>query len=184
MKRYAVLFLIAAPFWTFAQKNIPELWGTRVHDQAKVLDPAFVQRLDHQLKLYEDSTSNQIVVLVVKSLEGIPIEDFSHQVAERSKIGQANKDNGVLLLLSMGDRRVRIEVGEGLEGALPDVVCSQIIRNEFAPRFRQRQYEAGIQASVMAITQAIGGEYVADAPKVRDDRKGGSLWGTIIVLII
>src|SRR5690606_130150 len=98
------------------------------------------------------------VVLVIKTLGGVPIEDYTFQVAEKSKIGQADKDNGVLLLMAVEDRRVRIEVGEGLEGVLPDALCGQIIRNEIAPRFRQQNYEAGIQAAVASIIQAIGGE--------------------------
>jgi uncharacterized protein len=147
---------------TYSQLEVPELWGARVHDDAKVLSPQTVQQLEAQLKLHEDSTSNQIAILIVNSLQGEVIEDYALRVAEKWKLGQEKKDNGALLLIAIEDRKMRIETGYGLEGALPDAICSQIIRNEMAPNFRRGDYDAGVIAAIEAMIKAIEGEYVAD----------------------
>lgn len=185
MKRAFLFLFLLSCSCALAQVAVPEFWSLRVEDQANILSPQFENRLDLLLKQYEDSTSNQIVVLTVPALGDVPIEDFSLRVAEKLKAGQADKDNGVLLLIAKNDRKVRIEVGEGLEGVLPDAICNQIIRNEIAPNFRQENYERGILAAVVAMTKAIGGEYQADhAPVAKRGRRGGSLWGTLIILAI
>lgn len=186
MKKLIILLVSLSPFLIFAQEvAIPELWGTRIHDEAKILSPAFVNQLEQQLKTYEDSTSNQIALLTIPTLNDFPIEDYTLQVVEKWKLGQEETDNGVLLFIAVNDRKVRIEVGEGLEGVLPDVVCNQIIRNQLAPSFRQNKYEAGVQAAVNAMIQAIGGEYVVEnAPSASRQGGRGSIWGTLIILAI
>jgi uncharacterized protein len=145
-----------------AQKPLPELWGLHVHDEAKVLSQGTVDKLEAQLKAYEDSTSNQIAILIIQSLDGDPLEEYSLRVAEKWKLGQKEKDNGALLLISIDDHKMRIETGYGLEGALTDAMCSRIIRNELAPNFRRNDYDAGVVAGINAIVAAIGGEYSAD----------------------
>ena len=185
MKRIIIVLLAVLPLWSRAQVPIPELWGARVHDEAHILSPTFVTELEQMLKRYEDSTSNQIAVLTIPTLEDEPIEDYTFRVAEQWKLGQSQKDNGILLLIAVKDRQVRIEVGEGLEGVVPDAVANQIIRNELAPDFRQNDYEGGIRAALDALIQAIGGEYVADQQPGKGRReRGGSLWTTLIILLI
>lgn len=185
MKKLVIFFLIFSPFFSLAQLPIPELWTGRVHDEAKVLSSAFVSQLEQQLKMYEDTTSNQIAVLIVSTLQDEPIEEYTLRVAETWKLGTKEKDNGVLLFIAINDRKARIEVGEGLEGALPDAICNQIIRNELAPYFRQDNYEGGVGAAIGAITKAIGGEYQADSPVVQKRRtRGGSFMSTLIILIV
>ncbi|MBS1682335.1 MAG: TPM domain-containing protein [Bacteroidetes bacterium] len=147
---------------SFAQKAVPELWNQRVHDDAHVLQQATVDQLEKTLKAYEDSTSNQIAILLVQSLDGEVLEDYSLRVAEKWKLGQKEKDNGVLLLIAVDDHKMRIEVGQGLEGVLTDAQSNRIIRNEIAPEFRRGDYDAGINNGVSAIVKAIGGEYTAD----------------------
>lgn len=154
----AALLLTAA----FAQKPVPELWGSRVHDDAHVLQQETIDRLEQQLKQYEDSTSNQIAILTITSLEGEVVEEYALRVAETWKLGSASNDNGVLLLVAVDDHKMRIEVGQGLEGVLTDAQSSRIIRNELAPAFRRGDYDGGIQAGINAMVQAIGGEYSAD----------------------
>ena len=144
---------------TFAQKPIPELWGQRVHDEALVLKQATIDQLEKGLEQYEDSTSNQIAILIIQSLDGQFIEEYSLKVAEKWKLGVKAKDNGVLLLIAIDDHKMRIEVGHGLEGVLTDALCNRIIRNEMAPEFRRGDYDAGILAAIHSIVQAIGGEY-------------------------
>jgi uncharacterized protein len=145
----------------FSQKAIPELWGHRIHDEAKVLSQDTIDLLEKKLQLYEDSTSNQIAVLLVSSLDGETIEEYSLRIAESWKLGQKDKDNGVLVLVAVDDHKMRIEVGQGLEGVLTDALSSRIIRNEMAPSFRRSDYNAGIVAAIDGIIKAIGGEYEA-----------------------
>ena len=144
------------------QKPLPELWGLHVHDEAHILSQPFIDRLENQLKEYEDSTSNEIAVLLISSLDGESLEDYSLRVAEKWQLGKKEKDNGVLLLIAVDDHKMRLETGYGLEGVLTDAVSSRIIRNELAPNFRQDNYEAGVSAGINAIIRAIGGEYTAE----------------------
>jgi uncharacterized protein len=145
-----------------AQKQIPELWGLHVHDEAKVLSQTTVDKLENLLITYEDSTSNQIAILIVPSLDGDVLENYSLRVAEKWKLGDEAKDNGVLLLIAVNDHEMRIETGYGLEGVLTDAVCSRIIRNEIAPKFRQNDFDGGVTAGINGIILAIGGEYTAE----------------------
>ena len=162
----AIWFLLAV-VWTVGvakstQRTVPALWGLHVHDEAGVLSQAAIDRLEKELKEYEDSTSNQLAILVIPSLDGDILEQYSLRVAESWKLGQADKDNGALLLIVVDDRKMRIETGQGLEGALTDAVCSRIIRKEIAPAFRKGDYDEGISAGIQAMITAIGGEYVAE----------------------
>jgi uncharacterized protein len=159
------LFFTAICMVAVAQKVVPELWGLRIHDDAKVLSPGTIEKLEQQLKSYEDSTSNQIAILIVSSLEGESIEDYSIRVVDKWKLGTQKKDNGVLLLVAIDDHKMRIEAGGGLEGVLTDAVCNRIIRNEMAPDFRRDDYDAGVTAAVDSIIKAIAGEYKADEEK-------------------
>lgn len=160
MKRY-YFFLVAfmVSLSGAAQKPLPELWNLRVHDDAHVLKQETIDTLERQLAAYEDSTSNQIAILTLSSLEGEPIESFSIRLAEKWKLGTEDKDNGVLIIVAVEDHKMRIEVGMGLEGVLTDAMCNRIIRNEMAPAFRRADFDAGITAAVTGIVAAIGGEY-------------------------
>ncbi len=155
-----ILFQFAGIF-CIAQKPVPELWGLRVHDEAKALSQATIDQLEKQLKKYEDSTTNQIAVLIIPSLDGEVIENYSVRVVEKWKLGTKKNDNGVLLLIAIDDHKMRIEVGHGLEGVLTDAQSNRIIRNEMAPSFRRGDYDGGVTAAVNAIIMAIGGEYKA-----------------------
>ena len=157
-----LLLLLVTPYLSTAQKPIPELWGLRVHDDAHVLKQETIDALEQRLKVYEDSTSNQIAILTTQSLEGEVLEEYSLKVAEAWKLGKENKDNGVLLLIAVDDHKMRIEVGHGLEGVLTDAHSNRIIRNEMTPNFRKSDYDAGVTAAVDAMIKSIGGEYSAD----------------------
>jgi uncharacterized protein len=182
---FFILLLCSAPL-VEAQKKVPELWGHRVHDDAHILSSTAIDNLELRLKSFEDSTTNQMAVLIVSSLDNEPIETYSIKVVEEWKLGTEKNDNGILLLVSTGDRKVRIEVGQGLEGVLTDALTSRIIRNEIAPNFRRGDYEAGIVAAVDAIIKATKGEYKAD--KITSRRKGGGggtgVFGLIIFAVL
>lgn len=132
-----------------------------VMDRAGLLNEETVAALNARLYQHEVETSNQVVVETVTSLGGTPIEEYSLHRASQLGIGQKAKDNGVLVVVARDERKVRIEVGYGLEGVLPDVVCFRIIRLEMTPRFREGNYDDGVTAGVDAILAAIRGEYEA-----------------------
>lgn len=162
MRLKFLIYAFVLSFSAFGQKAVPELWNMRVHDDAHVLKQETIDHLEKQLAHYEDSTSNQIAILIISSLEGESIEDYSIKVAEKWALGKKDKDNGVLLLIAVDDHKMRIEVGEGLEGVLTDALSSRIIRNEMAPNFRRGDYESGVTAAIDGIIKAIGGEYTAE----------------------
>lgn len=170
MRQFSTILSIALVFVLtsvsqkgFAQLEVPPLEGRRVHDNANVLSSQTVQNLEGQLKMHQDSTGNQIAILIIPTLKGEVLEEYSLRVAHNEwKLGSEKNDNGVLLLIAVDDRKMRIEVGQGLEGVLTDAVCSQIIRNEMAPEFRRGDYDAGVLLAMNAIVQAIAGEYTAE----------------------
>ncbi len=142
-------------------QEVPFLSG-RVNDYAGILSSQTVVDLENQLRDHESKTSNQVALLTVSSLEGGSLEEFSLRVAESWKLGQKEKDNGALLLIAKEDRKLRIEVGDGLEGVLTDARSSQIIRHEIVPHFKNGDYDAGVRAGVTAILQTIDGTYVRE----------------------
>src|SRR5918996_2763460 len=136
---------------------VPPLRG-RVNDYAGMVPPDKTQQLEERLARFETETGHQVAVLTIPSLEGDPIEDFSIRVAETWKIGQKGFDNGAILLIAQKERKLRIEVGYGLEGVFPDAIASRIIREVIVPRFREGNFSPGIEAGVDAILQVTKGE--------------------------
>jgi uncharacterized protein len=155
--------------------EVPYLSG-RVNDYGEILSAQTVSSLEALLKAHEDSTSNQVAVLTIASLDGETIEEYSIRVVDAWKLGQKGKDNGVLLLVARDDRKVRIEVGRGLEGDLPDITCGSIIRKQILPRFKEGDYNAGVTDGIQAILSAIRGSYVAEEEGSGID----DIWGRII----
>lgn len=176
-------FLLFLSFSAVGQIPVPEHGGVWVHDEANVLSAQGKAELEAMLKYERDSTSNQIAVLIVPSLDGDDISRYATEVFEKWKLGQAKKDNGVLFLVSINDRKMRIEVGYGLEGVLTDAVSSRIDRNEVAPRFRAGDFDGGVKAAVGAIIQVIKGEYKNEEP-IKRKKKRGTPISTIIILLI
>lgn len=166
-----------------AQRAVPAHNAVWVHDEANVLSASAKAQVEALLQTHRDSTSTQIAVLIVPSLEGEDIDGYGVRVFEEWKLGQKGKDNGVLFLIAMQERQMRIEVGLGLEGVLTDALSSRINRNEVAPYFREGNYEAGIQAGVVAIIKAVAGEYKNDNPAPRKRGKKSS-WSTLIFIIL
>ena len=158
--RLLLLFslLLCGAFSAAGQQAVPPAAGY-VTDRAGLLSPETVRLLESFLRDFERSDSTQIAVLTIPSLEGEPVESYALRVAESWGIGRKGKDNGALLLVSRDDRRVRIEVGYGLEGRLTDLLSGRIIDDEITPRFREGDFDGGIVAGVKAIAEAVRGEY-------------------------
>jgi len=173
-------FLWAAPALALEVPDRPE---GRVTDRTGTLTRNEVAALDRKLSAFERETTNQIAVLLIPSLEGESLEDYSIRLAEKWKIGQKGKNNGAILLIVKNDRKLRIEVGYGLEGALPDALSGSIIRNEIGPRFKAGQFYQGIDAGVTAIMAATKGEY--EAPKKKGRRSQSlPLWAFLPFILI
>jgi uncharacterized protein len=147
------IFAGAALARSAAALEVPFLSG-RVNDEARLFDAQSASSLEKTLKDYEAGTGRQFVVLTIPSLEGEPLEEFSLKAARTWKLG-TKKNDGVLLLVARDDRKVRLEVGYGLEGSLPDALSGRIIRDEMVPRFRRGDYAGGVTAGVDAAIKAM-----------------------------
>jgi uncharacterized protein len=154
-----------------------------VNDYASMLSPQTVQELEGELAQFEKTDSTQIVVLTIPSLEGDVLEEYSIKVVEAWKIGQKGRDNGALLLIVKNDRKIRIEVGRGLEGKLTDLVSGRIVRNEISPAFKQGDFDAGVVAGVRAIEATVRGEYQAEPRDLREGKKGANPIFTLLLFV-
>jgi uncharacterized protein len=174
-----ILFLMPLPLLAL---DAPQLTG-RVNDYAGMLSPESASRLDQKLAAFERDQTTQIVVLTIPSLQGDDIDQFTIRVADLWKIGQKGSDNGVLLVLARDERKVRIEVGRGLQGVLPDITAGQIIRNVMRPHLKSGNFEQGIDAGVDGIIAATKGEFKAppEGQKNRSRHNGSSTLLTFLI---
>ncbi|MDA8163947.1 MAG: TPM domain-containing protein [Desulfobacteraceae bacterium] len=142
-----------------------------VNDYANMISPAAKAQLEATLQEFDRTDSTQIAILTIPSLEGDDLEDFSIRTVDAWKVGQKGKDNGVLLLAVKNDRKLRIEVGRGLEGVLTDLAAGRIIDLVITPRFQAGQFDEGFEAGVAALIQTTRGEFHAERLPAR--RGGG-----------
>ncbi|HWB28568.1 MAG TPA: TPM domain-containing protein [Chitinophagaceae bacterium] len=189
MKRFLIiiLFLLGTTGGAFAQKvevlpkpNPPRL----VTDNANLLSDYDRQTLESKLVALDNSTSNQIAIVTIPTLGDNDLEDYSNELFRSWGIGGAKNNNGVLILVAANDHKVRIEVGYGLEGAIPDVTANDIIRNDITPAFMQGNYYSGLNAAVDDLGRAAAGEYHEARDNDDGHNKGGSIIGVAIFFII
>jgi uncharacterized protein len=148
--------------WMSAALEVPAL-KSRVNDTGGMLPPEAESRIETLLKDLEEKDSTQIVVLTVPSLDGDSVEDFSMRVAELWKIGHKGLDNGAILVIARDERKIRIEVGYGLEGRLTDLTAGRIIRDRIVPEFRAGRFDQGVLNGVVALIEVVRGEFQAPA---------------------
>jgi len=165
---FGAIFLLLS-IQASAAIDFPELTG-RVVDNADMLSAMDESSIAKNLKNHEDQTSNQVVVVTIDSLQGYSIEEYGYQLGRHWQIGQKDKDNGVLLIVAKSDRKVRIEVGYGLEGSLTDAVAGHIIRTKITPAFKRGNFEQGIHKGVESILAAIGGSYKVESKKSESNK--------------
>lgn len=158
----ALLLLLPATVWAQSTPEFPQLTG-RVVDGAEMLSPEVEARLGQMLQAHEQASTEQVVVVTLPDLQGLPIEDFGYQLGRHWGIGQKGEDSGALLIVARDERKVRIEVGYGLEGRLTDADSSVIINRVITPAFRQGDFQAGIVNGAAAMIQVLGGEPMAVA---------------------
>nr|WP_262030347.1 YgcG family protein [Microvirga sp. Mcv34] len=153
----SLLFILLLASLPALAQIFPPLTG-RVVDAANLLKPEERSALEAKLKAHEDKTSDQVVVATVRSLEGYPIEDYANRLFRHWQLGQKKNNNGALLLVAPQERKVRIEVGYGLEGALTDALSKVIITTAIAPQFQKGNFAGGIGAGVDAMLSILTGD--------------------------
>jgi uncharacterized protein len=183
------LWTILGLLWCFcasAAEVIPPAPARYFNDYANVVSSATASRLNQTLEDFERATSSQIIVAVFPKMQtDSSIDDYTVRVARAWKVGQKDKNNGAVLFVFVQDHKMFIQVGYGLEGALPDGLCKRIIGQEIAPRFKQGDFDGGLSAGVTAMIAATKGEYKGTGRTVADNRGGSSNdnGGGVIVIV-
>lgn len=172
----------------FLQSQIPERPNPPklVNDFASILSPSEEAQLEHKLVSYDDSTSTQIVILIVKSLEGYDAASFSFETAEQWGIGRKSKNNGILILMSVEERDVFIATGYGIESIIPDALAKNIVDNYLVPNFKNGNFYIGFDEATDVIIKLVSGEFTADdvRKKKRDTPIPFILFFMVLLLVL
>jgi uncharacterized protein len=178
---WVLLWLLAGLLGSgfLAAQAVPQRWVT---DGPKLLSPAVRDKLDQRLEAYERGTGHQVLVWIGDSTGGTPIEDWAARAFQAWKVGRKGLDDGLVLFVFTGDRTLRIEVGYGLEGQLPDVVASRIIRETIVPRLKGGDPDGALTAGVERILKVVGGDAAAGAPETPE--RGGAPLGPLAWVVI
>ncbi|MEA3107268.1 MAG: uncharacterized protein QOI88_1873 [Gammaproteobacteria bacterium] len=176
----AALSLLLAALTAGAQVAVPQL-AARVTDLTGTLSGEAVNRIEAKLAAFEAKKGSQIAVLIVPTTQPEEIEQYGIRVGEQWKLGRKSVEDGAILLVAKNDRRVRIEVGHGLEGALPDVIANRIITETITPRFKVGDYDGGVEAGVDRIVSVVNGEPLPEPDKKWEGHGGGL--GTALPLL-
>lgn len=190
-----IIITIIAVCGVAAAFDIPPQPDGYVTDRANMFSPRTKSTLEQGLYSYDKRTSNQIFIATFPSMEGGSLEDIAIRLAEVWKPGQGDKDNGIIILIFKDDRKVRIEVGYGLEGIIPDALAGQIIRNYINPEFAENNYDKGILTAVSAIVSIIernggsggtveGGRRTVRAPQIHITKRQAVTTAFIILLLM
>jgi uncharacterized protein len=181
MKKIFLLSLLGLIFNFAFGQDFPEKPGTLVNDYANVLSATQKQSLEQKLVAFDDSSSTQIAIAIVKSVGDYDINEYAVELGRKWGVGQSGKNNGIMIVVAVGDRKISIQTGYGVEGALPDVYARRIIDNDIKPNFKAGDYYAGLDAGTTSIIKYTRGEYKNDNPKASKS-KGGS--GSLVIIII
>ena len=183
MKRLLLIFfLFVGTQAVWSQDLLPKPNPARlVNDAADVLSPEQEAILEQRLVALDDSTSNQIAVVTIKSLNGYDVADYANKLFRAWGIGGSKHNNGVLILVSVNDHKTRIEVGYGLEGAIPDITASSIVNNDLVPNFKEGNYYRGFDEAITSLGKAAAGEY--SEKRNRGNSNEGFPWGGAILVV-
>jgi uncharacterized protein len=187
MKHYLFTVLFLLQFAVGFAQDIPQRPSPPrlVNDYTGTLTPDQQYSLEQKLVAYDDSTSNQVVVVIVRTTGDYDPVDYATKLGRVWGVGNKKTNNGVVLLIARDDRKVFIAPGYGLEGALPDITCKTIIENEITPNFRNDDFYRGIDRGTNAIIKAAVGEYKApEGYRHKKGTGGGGIIGLIIIVII
>ena len=188
MARRVIGLLLVVAFsylgWAKEVPPKPEGHDRFINDYARVLSPDQIRNLNLKLYNYWDSTSTEMVVVIDKSLEDDDLEDYCQKLAQAWGIGMKGKDNGLLLYVSIEDRAIRIHMGYGLEGAIPDFMAGRVIDGIIKPAFKQNLYGKGINEGLNALIALAEGEYQFDEKDRKAKSKGFPTLLIIVIIII
>ena len=187
LKKLLFIFIFLAYTGVVAAQNFPPKSNTLVTDYTNTLSAADKQQLEEKLVAFNDSTSTQIAVVIIKSVGDYDINEYGAGLGRNWGIGQKGKNNGILLLVALNDHKLTIQTGYGAEGPLPDVITHQIITTDITPRFKLNDYYGGLDAGTDDIIKYTKGEYKADnkpAADTQDDNNGGGIAAIIIIVIV
>jgi uncharacterized protein len=176
-----VFLFLATAFSAIAQPEVPERRGLHVFDDAKILSANVAQEIEQKLTKFEESTSNQIAIVTLSTLEGKSIEDHSEDIFHKWKLGKENH-LGALLLIVSSTHLMHIKVGTGLEETLTLTICNGIIRNELLPNFRRGDYDAGVMAATIGIIDGINGDYESNHGSLTDEVN--TMIGYFVLLVL
>ena len=176
--------LLLQTCFVFADKDFPEKSTTLVTDYTNTLTAEQLSSLENKLVAFNDSTSTQIAVVIMKSTGSYDIAQYGVELGRQWGIGTKGKNNGILLLVALDDHKVTIQTGYGAEAAVPDVICNQIIENDIKPNFKQGNYDAGIEAATDKLMQFMKGEYKADNTTTDNQTDSGGNVAAIIIIVI
>jgi uncharacterized protein len=164
-----------------AEPTFPVLTN-RITDQAELLSAEDYTAIQAELAALEQTSTDQFAVVTVKSLDGYPIEDYGYRLGRKWGIGQEGKNNGIMLIVAPNERKVRIEVGRGLEPIMTDAMSSLIIRNAILPEFRKGDYSAGVRAGVRDIKDVLLGDAEEVKERARVHEQGLDTWSIILII--
>lgn len=176
----AFLFILISTIG-FAQE-FPAKPNKLVNDYTGTLSSSQIQQLEQKMVAFDDSSSTQIAIAILKSVGDYDISEYALELGRKWGVGNKGKNNGVLIVVALGDRKISIQTGYGVEGALPDLYARRIIDNDIKPHFKTGDYYAGLEAGTDAIIRYTKGEYKNDKPK--KDASGGGVSGILIIIII
>ncbi|MES2417010.1 MAG: TPM domain-containing protein [Bacteroidota bacterium] len=182
MKKIIIALLLTLSYTLGFAQDFPAKSNTLVNDYTNTLSADQIRALEQKLVAFDDSTSNQIAVVMLKSVGDYDINEYALELGRKWGIGGKGKNNGVILLIALGDRKMSIQTGYGLEGALPDIYTKRIIENDIKPFFKSGDYYSGIAAGTDSIISLTKGEYKNDNPKAK--ARGGKGSAGLVVLII
>ena len=184
MKRIILALLLTIVYTTGFAQDYPAKPTTLVNDYTGTLSTDQVAQLESKLVAFDDSTSTQIAIAIVKTVGDYDINDYTLGLGRAWGVGGKTKNNGVMIVVALGDRKVAIQTGYGVEGAFPDILTKRVIDEEFKPYFKTGDYYGGLEAGTTAIIKYTKGEYKNDAPRKSSKGGGGGIGGGFILIII
>lgn len=185
VQKIFIALLLSLPYFTQAQDIPPKPEPARfVNDYVRILSADQQADLEHRLKIFEDSTSNQIAVVIIASTKGYDPFEYALALGRKWGVGSKEFNNGIVLLVAKEDRKVFIATGYGLEGVLPDAICKRIVEDDIVPHFKANDYYRGISNGINDIIAATKGEYKPQHKKSSSSGGGIFTWIFIIIFIL
>lgn len=184
MKKLIIAFLLALTFGTVFAQELPEKPTKLVNDYTGTLSSSQLQQLERKLVAFDDSTSTQIAIAIVKTVGDYDINEYALELGRKWGVGGNKKNNGIMIVVALGDRKISIQTGYGVEGALPDIYTNRIIETDIKPAFKAGDYYAGLQAGTDSMIKLVKGEYKNDNPKAKKRDNSSAIPILIIIVVV